>query len=102
MYQTAITAIQPGGSPQAVDITPEEVSTTSLDDRLRDAYASASVQVQAEYAHIMAKANDPAYLSEPGSLFALQMRVGEYSQKVQTIGVLTHKVTGTAETLLRA
>ncbi|ASU39591.1 hypothetical protein hmeg3_15735 [Herbaspirillum sp. meg3] len=102
MNTQAIAGIQPGAALTAVDITPQETTWSSIDDRLRDAFASTSVATQAEYANIMAKANDAEYLSTPGGLFELQVRLGEYKQQVETISALTRKGVATAETVLRA
>lgn len=99
---SAITGVQQAAGALAADITPQESVFASLDERLRDAFASTSVSKQAEYAAIMAMANDAQYLSTPGGLFELQMRLGEYKQQVELISALTRKGVATAETVLRA
>lgn len=102
MNTQAIAGIQANAGLRTTDITPQESAVSSIDDRLRDAFAFTSVAAQAEYANIMAKANDAQYLSTPGGLFELQVRLGEYKQQVETISALTRKGVATAETLLRA
>lgn len=102
MNTQAIAGIHSGAGLKAADITPQESAVTSIDDRLRDAFSSTSVAAQTEYANIMSKANDAQYLSTPGGLFELQMRLGEYKQQVETISALTRKGVAVAETVLRA
>jgi len=85
-----------------VDLSPQETEFSSLDERLRDAFSATSAATQAEYAAIMAKTNDMQYLSMPGGLFELQVRLGEYKQQVEVISALTRKGVATVETLLRA
>ncbi|WP_105531155.1 type III secretion system inner rod subunit SctI [Solimicrobium silvestre] len=98
----AISGVGESGGLAAVNITPQQITPLSLDDRLRDAFASTSVATQAEYANIMGMANDAKYLSTPGGLFELQVHLGEYKQHVEVISALTRKGVAAAETLLRA
>lgn len=97
----AIAEIQKKNGATAVDITPQDTAI-SLDDRLRDAFSFTSAATEAEYASIMAKVNDAEYVSSPGALFELQVRLGDYKQQVEVISALTRKAVATAETVLRA
>jgi len=86
---------------RTVDITPSQTDFLPLDERLRDMFASSAVNTQNEQASIMAKVNDPDILSSPGGVLELQVALGEYRYKVETISALTRKAVSTAETLLR-
>jgi len=97
-----ISTIESIESIKVVDISPQETGLLPLDDRLRDAFSTTSVATQQEYNSIMAMANDPDFLSRPGGLFELQVRLGEYKQQMEVISALTRKGVATAETLLRA
>jgi hypothetical protein len=98
----SIAIVQKINNVAAIDISPQETIASSLDDRLRDAFSSVSVAAEGEYRHIMEKANDPDYLSTPGGLFDLQVRLGDYKQQIETISALTRKGVAIVETLLRA
>ena len=102
MSTSDISQIQNKSSIAAVDISPKNIEFSSLDERFRDAFSATSVTTQVEYANIMAKVNDAHYLSTPGGLFELQVRLGEYKQQVEVISALTRKGVATVETLLRA
>lgn len=97
-----ISQLQKLSKVNSVDITPSESGIVSLDERLRDAYASESASNAADYLNIMAKANSPEYVSKPEGLFDLQVRLGEYKQRVETISALTRKGVDVVTTLLRA
>ena len=102
MINAEISAIAKISGTQIVDISPKDSEVVSLDDRLRDVFSEKSVETQTEYLNIMAKVNDPDFVSSPGGLFELQVRLGEYKQEVELISALSRKAVATAETLLRA
>jgi hypothetical protein len=97
-----IASLKKANNIDVVDISPKETMMSSLDERLRDAFSSTSVSAESEYRQIMEKAKDSDYLSTPGGLFDLQVRLGDYKQQVETISALTRKGVAVVETLLRA
>ncbi|MFC6841810.1 type III secretion system inner rod subunit SctI [Xanthomonas theicola] len=101
MNTQAIAGVQRGAEIRAADLTPQESASSSIDDRLRDAFASTSVEAQNEYADIMAKASDAAYRSSPGALVLVQARMAERTLKVQHICGLVHQGVVTVQTLLK-
>lgn len=102
MHVQAIAGIQARAAFTTEGITQQDSTLLSIDDRLRDAFVSSAVDVQTEYASIMGRVNDVQYLSTPGGLFELQVRLGEYKQHVEAISALTRKGVATVETLLRS
>ena len=83
------------------DVSPHEMGALSLDDRLRDAFASSSVATQNEYEFIMSKINGSTFDATPAGLLELQVHIGEYKQDVEIISALTRKGVATIEALLR-
>ncbi|KAF3999347.1 type III secretion system inner rod subunit SctI [Glaciimonas immobilis] len=102
MTINAIANIERASSAKFSDISPNEMSSISLDDRLRDAFASSSVATQNEYQYFMSAVTNAKNITSPGALFELQVRLGDYKQEVEVISALTRKAVSTVETLLRA
>lgn len=102
MSTQAIVNVQKMSAENVVDLTPDGAEVFSLDDRLRDTFATASATTEADYRDIMAKSNNPQFLADPGGLFELQKQLGEYKQRVETISALTRKGVDVVTTLLRA
>ncbi|MFH5255800.1 type III secretion system inner rod subunit SctI [Burkholderia semiarida] len=73
-----------------------------LDERIRDAFATVSTDVQSEYAYLMANVQDVNFVASPDQLIDLQARLGDYRNKVETISALTRKGVSAVETLLRS
>lgn len=73
-----------------------------LENRLRDAFASESVDIQDRYESIMSAVTGAYITSDPQDLFRLQVKLGDYKQEVEMISAITRKGAATVETLLRA
>ena len=84
------------------EITFNNESVLNFEDRLRHAFVSSSAEIQNEYSIIMSKLNDVSYITKPEGLLDLQVRLGEYQQKVETVLAFTRKGVSTIETVLRA
>ncbi|AZN38081.1 type III secretion system protein PrgJ [Iodobacter ciconiae] len=74
----------------------------SLDDRLLHAYAQSTAATENDKKEVMQILSQPGLLSDPATLFELQMRTSNYNLDVSMISTLTRKAVGAVESLLRS
>jgi type III secretion system protein len=86
---------------QFVDVTPQQITIMSLDERFSEAFLTLSSTTAAQYNAIMSKMQDVTNLSAPAELFQLQVHLADYSLKLETISALTHKGVNAIEALLK-
>lgn len=80
---------------------PADASVVTLEDRLVQGFASASVQTQQEYAAINAML-ERTDITSPEVLAELQIRMAQYNIDVNLLNTLVRKSVSTVETLLRS
>ncbi|MGL4604469.1 MAG: type III secretion system inner rod subunit SctI [Iodobacter sp.] len=84
------------------DISGDEGSVISLDDRLLQAFAQSTVATEMDKNAVMQRLSNPEALNDPAALFDLQVRTSNYNLEVSMISTLTRKAVSAVESLLRS
>ena len=85
----------------SVELSPVS-APVSLEQRLTEAYAKASVSAEQQQAALTRAANNPEVTSDPARLYQLQVELSNHVLKMNLTSTLARKAVGCVETLIKA
>jgi len=87
---------------QSGELSGEMGEPMSLEDRMVNSYADASISAGQERNALMRAASDPSVTSDPEQLYKLQTQMSEFVIKMNLTSTLARKAVGCVETLIKA
>ncbi|MGL4487418.1 MAG: type III secretion system inner rod subunit SctI [Yersinia sp. (in: enterobacteria)] len=97
MFINLSPAIQPAAEQNIPTIAP----SGTVEDRVRNMFASYSVTASQEKTAIINQVNN-GDMTNPAELLQLQNRMGSYSLAINMISTVAHKTTSALDTVLKA